>query len=84
MIELSDYKRGQQSVYLEFLRQCLSNLEGGEKAHAQLLLERNETLSRLKDLCEEMDIPADWPEDLYLPDIVEKYILRGLQNQRGD
>jgi len=43
--------------------------------------EFNETILRLKDLCKEMSVPADWPENLYLPDIIEKYILRGLQNQ---
>lgn len=75
------YMRGQQAVYRSLLSQCLSHLEGNEKTRTELLLERNETLLRLRDLCKEMSVPADWPENLYLPDIIEKYILRGLQNQ---
>jgi hypothetical protein len=57
------------------LRECLKNLgyENPEIQHAGWVLERNEAISRLHDICGKFG-DNDWDESLHLADIIEKHL----------
>ena len=84
--ELS-YNQGQKSAYLALLRICLSELGIGidhpAVAQAMWVIERQETINALRDLCEQLG-DNDWPDDLHLGDVIEKHLVNYLPQKEED
>jgi hypothetical protein len=68
-----------QEVRLAVARSVLHvvqwELVEGERGRLALLQERGETLAALRRLCASLGGAGDWPDDLYLPDVIEKYLI---------
>lgn len=71
------YSAGRQGAFLFLLRTCISELGYGhpDATEAAWILERQETMLALRKLCEAIG-DNDWPDDLYLPDVIEKHLLQ--------
>ena len=79
----SHYIRGQRSILIQQLRNVLHELsipyESVDEAPenlmtiARLAMEREETISALRSVCEEHG-DNEWSEDLHLADVVNKHL----------
>jgi hypothetical protein len=69
---------GNQAAYRAMLIECAGRLGCNDpmKTAATLADERQDAIMALRGLCERYGIPNDWPDTLYLSDIIEKYIER--------
>ena len=65
---------GQQAAYTRILDLVIRELRGDDLTREQLLSERAETLLLLRRLCADSGDP-NWPEDAYIPDVIEKHLL---------
>lgn len=79
------YIEGRRFTLVKVLTQALIDLkEFGSPADdpliklAVLVKERQETVSKLREVCEEFG-DNDWPETLWLPDVIECHLFRTLQ-----
>jgi hypothetical protein len=78
------YLQGQKQVYISILMMCLGSLgitDPDARRHAWIE-ERQAAIVMLRDLCNEFG-DNDWPDELYLGDIIEKHLARHLW-QRED
>lgn len=78
------YLQGQRAAWVWMLRTALRELVGSEayteiQLAARLALEREDTISALREGCREFG-DNDWEESLHLRDIVEKHLLDNLRN----
>lgn len=71
------YMQGANAVWRNLLQQCVMHLELGlgdeERDRLALLRERSEAIAMLRRVCAEFG-DNDWPDDGYLPDIIEKHL----------
>lgn len=67
-------------AYLDILSTCFRALDISDpnKAHKNWITERECLRSVLRDLCDEFG-DNDWPDDLWMPDVVEKHLARHLR-----
>jgi uncharacterized protein YgfB (UPF0149 family) len=67
--EEAAYVQGERRAWVSWLQRCLMNLgyEFTEAAHAKWILEREELVQQLRELCREFG-DNDWDEDLHLGD----------------
>lgn len=80
-----DYLAGKKRVWLDLLRSCLSGLGYGEDVvaeSAKWIVEREEIIQQLRELCEEYG-DNDWPDDLHLGDVIEKHLANHLYSNDG-
>lgn len=73
-----DYIRGFKAACGRMLRVCMAELNPDEKKYAALVLEREESVAALRDVCGEFG-DNDWPDDLHLADVIEKHLGRNLR-----
>lgn len=72
-INETSYLLGKQSAYVAILQECLLHLPAGYTLDVQTWnSERQESITRLRSLCVQLNIDDDWSDNLYLPDIIEK------------
>lgn len=69
------YIEGKRRVYLNMLSEALRGLgyDSTEEKAAVWAQERSETVAMLRTMCEDFG-DNDWPDDLYLPDVIEKHL----------
>ncbi len=69
------YVEGSRVAWRSILRQALSELgrDSEEWDKTRWLVEREEAISALRRLCEQLG-DTDWPDDLHLADIIEKHV----------
>ena len=67
------YVQGSQQAWLTMLHECLRHLGETERNAHGWMLERQEALQQLRSLCREFG-DNEWPDDLYLPDIIDKHL----------
>lgn len=66
-------------VILGMVQDELFDKETRERTRESLLKERADTIACLHTFCREIEsADNNWPDTLYLPDIIEKHLLRGL------
>ena len=75
-----DYEAGRSAAYHRIMRICLSEVGMADFNFVRLGLERAETVAKLRELCALIG-DNDWPDNLYLPDVIEKHIIRHIENQ---
>ncbi len=71
------YIRGSRMAWRLMLGQCMKHLGYEKKKPAAWVLEREDAIAQLRDLCESFG-NNDWPEELYLADIIEKHLAKHL------
>jgi len=68
------YSEGKKAAWNFISNQCIMNLmPGTQKTSLELLTERKETISVLRDLCMAYG-DNDWPDSLHLADIIDKHL----------
>ncbi|SHH33704.1 hypothetical protein [Desulfofustis glycolicus] len=78
-----DYIRGSRNAYRFMMLHCLRELdietdaEKLEKKIVQLVAEREEAISVLRDICRDCG-DNSWSDDLHLADIIDKHLGRHL------
>jgi hypothetical protein len=83
------YVRGRQAAYLEIFRTVAMELdflkdeEQIKSKLSHLLQERHFAIDALRTVCG-MHGDNDWPDNLYLPDIIEKHLGRQLDAEKND
>ena len=79
---------GHQAAYRSMLLERARNLDEDDplKAAGHLIAGRQDAIAALRGLCERLGIPNDWPDDLYLAEIIEKHVERywrsGVEKER--
>lgn len=76
-----EYMRGNKRAYMSMLRECLRNLGVDDPTETRRLawvLERSAAIEQLRDLCGDFG-DNDWPDELYLADIIDKHLGRHLR-----
>lgn len=68
-----NYQRGLRQAWSDMLYECLSHLGVDEASLPALALEREQAIAVLRELCQEFG-DNDWPDDLALPDIIDKHL----------
>jgi len=81
------YVQGARRAALTMLQHCAGELGYGtrESEHARWIVEREEAVQRLRDLCREFG-DNDWPENMHLGDVIDKHLgeyLRDAKTGRG-
>lgn len=73
------YIEGRRSAYRALLGQIAAELgvEVTEGALASLLAERLDTVAALRGICDAWG-DNDWPDNLHLPDVIQKHLGRYL------
>jgi hypothetical protein len=74
------YTAGERAAWSALLRTALRELGDEAPDAARLALEREETLSKLRQVCEEFG-DTDWPDNLHLRDVIEKHLLPYLDDE---
>ena len=76
-----DYTQGSRRAWLTMLTECVRHLgyETSEAKAAAWIVEREETVQRLRAVCAEHG-DNDWDEDLHLTDVIEKHLWHHLKS----
>lgn len=72
------YDKGSRAALTGMLRSLTVQLSGEERDLAALLIEREDTVAKLRDVCERFG-DNEWPDNLHLADVIEKHLLRHLE-----
>lgn len=73
-----DYTDGRRMSLIGVVRHCLRELGTNyDISKLSMITEREEAISKPREICEEHG-DNDWPNDLHLVDILEKHLLRHL------
>ena len=73
-----DYIRGSKTAYRNMMIACMKELSDDENINeARLLAERDEAISRLREVCAKHG-DNEWDDNLHLADIIEKHLWRYL------
>ncbi len=72
---------GRKSMAASILQCCYHELDPNDKEKSVLLAERNQAVVILREVCGEYG-DNDWPDELYLPDVIEKHLFRNLNDNR--
>lgn len=77
--EEEGYVRGSRMAWVMMLTACCRHLGVDDPAAAKAIwiAEREEAVSMLRNVCDEHG-DNDWPDDLYLADIIEKHLWKHL------
>ena len=77
------YIAGGRSAWRLMLQTALQHLgyDRAEATEKRWILEREEAISRLRDLCGKFG-DNDWPNELHLADIIDKHLGRHLRADR--
>jgi hypothetical protein len=67
------YEEGRRSAYRFMLRQCLSALGYESVDPSAWVLEREETVAKLREICEDHG-DNEWENDLHLADVIDKHL----------
>lgn len=82
MSEVRDehWARGNRAAWVRMLETCIRELgiEDPDVGQARWVSEREDTNAKLRELAEEYGLDSNWPEDLHLADVVEKWIWKRL------
>jgi hypothetical protein len=74
----SDYAAGHRDAWIGILRTAMRELGHDAPEVARLVLERSEAVQQLRILCGRLERvhkgDNDWPDDLYLPDVIAKHL----------
>lgn len=75
----TSYVEGARAVWRQILQQAMRELgrDAPEWNVARLLAEREEAVSKLRQVCAAHG-DNDWPEELHLGDVIEKHLWRHL------
>jgi hypothetical protein len=73
-----DYIRGNKAAYSNVISFCMKVLNPEERTATSLLIEREEAITALRDICHEFG-DNNWPNTLHLADIIEKHLGRNLR-----
>ena len=78
------YVRGERIAYARILAQCARELDADDplRKATRLIQEHEEVIAMLREMCAEWG-DNDWPDDLWLPDIIEKHLWRNLEARNG-
>lgn len=73
--EETAYIRGERAAWRSMLQACLRNLgyDNPETQRASWILEREDLIARLRDLCSAFG-DNDWDEESHLGDVIEKHL----------
>ena len=73
------HEEGRRSALRGMLRQVLGDLgyDDSDAKRAAWIIEREETVSTLRTVCEEFG-DNDWSNDLHLGDVIDKHLVRHL------
>ncbi len=72
------YESGGRMAWTQMLQLCIKNLGYEARDRAGWISEREQAVTQLRILCEEFG-DNDWPDDLHLADVIEKYLGRHLK-----
>jgi hypothetical protein len=77
------YVSGHRAATMYMIRHLLREIlpephASPEVTLARLVTEREQTVLTLRSICEEFG-DNDWPENLHMPDIIEKHLARHLR-----
>lgn len=80
------YTQGGNAARIGIMMHCLRGLgfedaEAAGVAHVAWIGERQAAITALRDLCDDFG-DNDWPDTLYLGDIIEKHLARPLYRAR--
>lgn len=81
MTDEQSYFTGRRSAYTAMLRHCVIELGAADSETAKLVIEIEEARAALRTLCAELGC-NDWPDDLALADVIEKYLGRAIMSNR--
>ena len=75
------YSRGARQAWLTIMKEAMRNLgqDSKEWNDNRWRIEREETISTLRDLCGQFG-DNDWPDNLHLSDVIEKHLVRPLND----
>lgn len=73
-----DYQLGYQAAMRRILGETMRSLNPGEMEVAKLIIERSETIEQLRQICGDHG-DNEWPDELYIPDILEKHLANHLR-----
>jgi hypothetical protein len=81
------YVQGKRRAVLSMIQHCARELgvDLSETVRVPWLVEREEAVQRLRDLCREFG-DLDWPEHMHLADVIDKHLgnhLREAKTGRG-
>ena len=74
------WQAGRSAAFVSIVENVTSQLPRGKAEQAALLTERQRAIVALRELCAKFG-DNDWPDDLYLADIIEKHLGRHLWSQ---
>lgn len=74
------FTQGRKSLAINIMRTCCNEIGLEQKQQANLAIERQEAVHMLRQVCEEHG-DNDWPDDLYLADVIEKHLYRHLNSK---
>jgi hypothetical protein len=70
-----DYEEGRKAAWLSIYREAVRELGIGGQTADGWQIERQEAIRQLRTLCDDFNLHYDdWPDDLHLGDVIEKYI----------
>ncbi len=75
-----DYQQGRKAMAATILRECWDELDPEKKDKANLIIERQQAVDILRQVCEDHG-DNEWPDELHLADVIEKHLLRHLENK---
>lgn len=71
---------GNKAAFARVAMMCAGELDGADRQYMALLAERNATVVKLRAACDEAG-DNNWPDNLYLPDIIEKHLMRHIETE---
>ena len=72
------YIAGRKAMAASIIRECWDELNPDEKKIANLIIERQEIVAMLRQVCENHG-DNDWTDELNLADVIEKHLWRHLR-----
>jgi len=75
---------GNKAAWIRILHTALAEVDDvAVVTRTQLALERSETVAKLREICGDHG-DNDWPDTLYLPDVLEKHLIPYLTNNEEE
>ena len=70
---MNNWVSGYKAAMAQIATLSLQSLAGSDRDKASLLIERQAAIAALREVCAVFG-DNDWPDDLYLADIIEKHL----------
>lgn len=77
------WSEGYKAAARSMMRHAMTHLDAPGKTEAQWKLERAAIVAMLRQVCAEHG-DNDWPDNLYLPDVIAKHLWRNLPDPVED